>query len=950
MKKILTILTGFTLLLSAQGEEKSSKEFLRDGLFEEEVNQDFSKAEAAYRSVTKRYDEERYFAGLAFFRLAEIARKSGKNEDALALYRRVASEFSDQKEIAKRATSQLGDAGVKVNQIAIAGPPTTPISKAEAVELQRLQKMERDSPDLLNGVGEDGWHPIHKAASNGWTGAVDFLLERKVEVDPRTTEGAKYHTHGFTPLHLAVIHGHLTVVDRLLAAKADPSLIVQIKPEDFPLPVQTKNIPVDSASLWSPLHFSILYQRRGIMTRLLKAKAPLDAGGPLLARYTTTSGNRSGNSGSINSSFKATPLIMAVWLNDTVAFQTLMDHGADINQAASDEGETPLLAAIWQNSDLTTTLIDQGANVTSEHIFGRTLLHWALELSQPPIIKLLVSKGADVNVRVTRSQNRYEGHPSPLEAVNRWNLSAKQKEELCDVLIKAGARPTPRVLITAASGGRIQTMKACLNAGVDPNGSYDRGDRALHFAKDTQTARLLIEAGAHPDAKNHDGITPLGNIIHRDDTPQVRALIDYLIDQGAKASVFPSLLSSQSPNMGDKALLPYIMSKTELAGKSDPKAITFAFPKNWSFTTGADLVIPGTPAPSLQELLSLNFEILTRSRVVKRSSKSSRISPRPGSTLESEVVTDLAIYRPNEKGELEEVAQLADREATENPAPELHWGDIVLFRTGAKQNDKQQEPLIHYVSGQKPINVTFKVGSWKHRIAIDSSPGLELRDHFSSMVSCFDFSKTILQRAGKEPKTINLTLTHDPKKIRLIDGDTIEFSLKPQSYYTEIDPFTTDAGIHLLFPDLPAKTLVGGSRKETVLSEILHHNSLLEGRDFSQVKIQRMGKDGLEVIPLNFLEASRNLSENQNSMPKALEFLKTPLFPGDILIFPPRKDLSWVQRNTYSPPVMDEEIGVLVNLVKPAPRTPRPKAPVIRSSSKSTSPTKVRRTPILPSR
>ncbi|MDB4357819.1 tetratricopeptide repeat protein [bacterium] len=109
MKILFPLFCCLPLLLSAQDEAPSSKELLRTGLFEEEVNQDHKKAEAAYQKVTERYDQERYFAGLAFFRLAEIARKSGDQKKAAELYQRVAREFSDQKEIAKRALVHLGD-------------------------------------------------------------------------------------------------------------------------------------------------------------------------------------------------------------------------------------------------------------------------------------------------------------------------------------------------------------------------------------------------------------------------------------------------------------------------------------------------------------------------------------------------------------------------------------------------------------------------------------------------------------------------------------------------------------------------------------------------------------------------------------------------------------------------------------------------------------------------
>lgn len=943
MKKILPLLTSLVLVLPAQSEEQSSKELLRTALFEEEVNQDHKKAEAAYRKVTERYDEERFFAGLAFFRLAEIARKSGDQDRANALYRRVAGEFADQKEIAKRALAQLGEEAPNDNQLTSTTPSKTSVSNAEALELRRLKRMQRDSPDLLDGVGEDGWHPIHKAAANGWTSALEFLLEREVKVDPRAIVKAGYRTEGYTPLHLAVVHGHLAIVDQLLTAKADPGLVVYLGPEDLPLPVLTKSIPHDEGGEWSPLHLSILFQRREITNRLLEAKAPLSIGDPTVRTYTTRTSNHNNGSGSRKWNFRATPLILAVWLNDVKAIESLIAHGADLNQTAGESGETPLLAAIWKDSPLVPTLIEQGAKVTNDYLFGRTALHWAIEHCQLPNIKRVIQERPDVNVRATLNQHSHEKTPTPLEAaIEQWGFDEKERDDLCITLIEAGARPTNRVLASATSRGQLRTMAACVNAKVDPNGSDEDGDRPLHYVKDEQTARILIEAGAKPNVKNHSGETPLAMISWQEDTPKSRALIDYLIEQGADASVIPSLLTSNGNAFGNNRMLPYIMSRTFLRGKSDPKAIKLASSKTWSVLVGEDLVIPGTPAPTLKEFLALNYQVLAANgnSNSRKSYPSSRTSS--GHPAGPEVVTDLVIYRPDEEGNLKEIAQLADQRTSQGPAPLLQWGDIVLLRTGPKENGRQQMPLAHFVSGLEPRNVTFKVGSREHQVSIETSrqffQGLQLKDHFINEHGPIDYTKISLRRANGESKTFNLTLTHDPKKIRLLDGDTIEYSLKKQQLPAEPGPRSVGPGIRILFPDHPGKGDTIHQNTEATFSEYLYNISLLGGRDFSKVLIQRMGEKGLEKIPLNMLEASRALLKDESAMAKTVALLETKVLPGDILIFPPKPNLTWEKRSTYTSAHQDPEIGALSNLVKPEPRqSPRP--PVARPIPKNTTST-----------
>jgi len=932
MKKILSLL--IVIALPVSGEEKPSKELLRDGLFEEEVNQDFAKAEAAYRSVTKRFDKERYFAGLAFFRLAEIARKSGRQEEAFALYRRVAHEFSDQKEIAQRAAEQLGEEAPNINRVAAADPLITPPGNAEGLELKRLKKVERDSPDLLNGVGEDGLHPLHQAAANGWINAVDYLLERKVDIDPRTSMKTDYRSKGFTPLHLAVIHGHLTVVDRLLASKADPSLIVDIKPADLPLPVHTNSISKDSQGDWSALHLSILYQRREIMRRLLTSKGPQNSSGPCLTTFTINySVSGKGSRGFTTWKFEASPLMLAVWLNDRVALKAFVDHKADFNQAVGEKGETPLLAAIWRTPELVPFLIKNGARVTDDFIFGKTALHWAASKCKPPVILQLIENGADVNLRVEKGEQPFERNATPLELTMAWHLEKEERHEVCLALLKAGARPTTNALTSATAYDQLDIMEALLDAKVDLNGGNDEGNRPLHYAKSAEAAKLLLDSGALLEVKNHEGVTPFGKIVNLDDTPKSRALIDFLISKGADTSMLSYYLFSIDDSYGDRPLLPYVMSKTKLVGQSDPKTIKLAFPRNWSVTIGADKIFANTPPPGLREFLCLNFQSVSQKRSIPASnSTSSRVPSRSNRYTQPPVVTDLIIYRPNEQGGLAEVALIN----ADTPHPKLEWGDIVLLRLNIKSSGNNQLPLAHYVSGVPTKTITLKVGPWEHKVRMENThqtaSGLELTDHFPERTSPVEQSKIILRRANGKSKTFDLTLPTGPQKIPLMDGDTIEYLLKPQIHHSKIDPRSPNTLIHLFFPDRPSFSSSEGRGKQHPLVDLLHGYALLKGRDLSRVTIQRMGEEKLERIPVDLIAASRLVGEGKDSITKATELLKTTIFPGDILIFPPKENLSWSQLNSLSPATDDPEIGDYIKLVKPTPR-PRPKSPVVKPTS-----------------
>jgi tetratricopeptide (TPR) repeat protein len=82
-------------------------ETLRNGVVEEEKNQNLNAAIQAYQSVLSQFDEERQTAATALFRLAECYRKQGKNDQAIAAYKRVASEFQDQAKLAEQSREVL---------------------------------------------------------------------------------------------------------------------------------------------------------------------------------------------------------------------------------------------------------------------------------------------------------------------------------------------------------------------------------------------------------------------------------------------------------------------------------------------------------------------------------------------------------------------------------------------------------------------------------------------------------------------------------------------------------------------------------------------------------------------------------------------------------------------------------------------------------------------------
>ncbi len=91
------------------------------------------------------------------------------------------------------------------------------LARAGKADSVRRQLQQGRSRDLLNTMGNNGFYPIHEAASSGHVDVIHELLDFDCDIDVRTG--------GFdeerTPLMLAAKKGHSTVVRCLLDAGAE---------------------------------------------------------------------------------------------------------------------------------------------------------------------------------------------------------------------------------------------------------------------------------------------------------------------------------------------------------------------------------------------------------------------------------------------------------------------------------------------------------------------------------------------------------------------------------------------------------------------------------------------------------------------------------------------------------------------------------------------------------
>lgn len=149
-------------------------------------------------------------------------------------------------------------------------------------------------------------------------------------------------------------------------------------------------------------------------------------------------------------------------------------------------------------------LLDAGAEKEFVSSSNYTPLMIAIQNRKPEVVRLLLSRECSPNFRGGLQW-------SPLHIAARNGNS-----EIADILIDKRAAINARdsdgntPLILSAQNGHYGVMKSLMNAGCDINAANKKGMTALHYTcHKARGFNLLLEAGADPDVRASNNVTPL---------------------------------------------------------------------------------------------------------------------------------------------------------------------------------------------------------------------------------------------------------------------------------------------------------------------------------------------------------------------------------------------------------------------------------------------------------
>jgi ankyrin repeat protein len=353
-------------------------------------------------------------------------------------------------------------------------------------------------------------------------------------------DAAYQSSQGYGAIVTAVYHSNLRrrdeglqVVRMLLDAGAHPSGVTSYG--ESPLRVASRlgrfetirlllEAGADAGQLgWSPLHRAVALGSLEEVTDLLRRGADLAA----------------------RDWWERTPWLLTLAVGDVAKAEALLRAGAVLADRGRCSETNLTCAALNDSARCVAWLIEEGVDVKAADEFGETSLMAAAENGAVACVAVLLARGSD------------------LHAVNHVSSSAVNFAatlEVLHLLVGAGADLNhvdgtgSSVLKDVAEGGDLEMIRAVLELGatVDITSTGDTPLHAATGADQLEAMRLLLDAGADPNAQDVDGCTPL---MFARSADGVRLLLAHGADVQRRDEIGDTALASQRDPDATQALL-----------------------------------------------------------------------------------------------------------------------------------------------------------------------------------------------------------------------------------------------------------------------------------------------------------------------------------------------------------------------------------------------------------
>lgn len=281
---------------------------------------------------------------------------------------------------------------------------------ARADDDERLTRLLSDNPDRTKARTPDGRTPVHAAAEAGALKALRVLARAGADLDVADARGR-------TALSVAASLDFMTTVKTLAELGADVN----------------KDAVVEGS--------------------------------------TAGTGGGGGGAGPLP------PVIIAARSGYTELLKVLLDAKADLNRRGRDGSYAITSAAAAGNWETVSLLVERGADVNVQDPQGVTVLLYAAEHGNEPLVRTLLDKGADPRIQDTRGRAPLSVTHSP----TLWKLLVDKGADVNVVVGGTGGGSTPLQYFIAQ--GNAELLKTWLTFKPDPLAPDRQGRTAKELAK-----------------------------------------------------------------------------------------------------------------------------------------------------------------------------------------------------------------------------------------------------------------------------------------------------------------------------------------------------------------------------------------------------------------------------------------------------------------------------------